>query len=275
MQSGFNTILIPVDFTINTETAIKKALEVVDIKDASIHLLHVLTQNNSLTDRAQSNDWMNHTNALEKLNQWKQVIEEIVPGVKVIYWLQYGPVQAAIEKKAAELDADLIVIGKQNAHYWFPFLNTVMPSDLETISGTAVLTVRPGALHHTIKTVVVPVSETVPHHKMEVITALCKRTNIKIHLVTFAAGTEMIDKAAATPLLKVYQWLKNALHCPVEYALLEGQNKAKAVLAYAEKIDADILLLHSKTETTIGWPNKQLPDVLPSYSKMQVITVQP
>ena len=99
MQSGFKTILIPVDFTINTEIAVKKALEVADINEATIHLLHVLQENNSLV-KDQTNGWMGHTSALEKLTQWKNTIEETLPMLDVCYWIQYGQVQSIIEKKS-------------------------------------------------------------------------------------------------------------------------------------------------------------------------------
>jgi nucleotide-binding universal stress UspA family protein len=273
MQSGFKTILIPVDFSINTEIAVKKALEVADTSETTIHLLHVLQESSSFA-KEEPNAWMGHTSALEKLTQWKSTIEETLPLVEVCYWIQYGQVQATIERKAIEIDADLVVIGKQHTHSWFPFLNTVVPSDLSTSSGTAILTAKRGSLHHRIRTIVVPIAETVPHNKMEIISALCKRTNIRIHLVAFSIDDKQ-EGLLTTPLLKVYQWLKNTLHCPVEYALLNGGNRARAILAYAEKIDADILLLHPDTETKIGWPNKQIPDILPADSKMQVITVRP
>jgi nucleotide-binding universal stress UspA family protein len=272
MQSGFKTILVPVDFSINTEIAVRKALEVADLHDATIHLLHVLQENNPF-GKDNTNGWMGHTSALEKLTQWKKTIEETLPMIQVCYWIQYGQVQATIEKKALEIDADLIVIGKQHTHYWFSFLNTVVPSDLSNSSGAAILTAKRGSLYHKIRTIVVPVAGSVPHNKMEIISSLCRRTNIRIHLVAFSI--ENHENSATTPLLKVYQWLKNTLHCQVEYALLNGNNKARSVLAYAEKINADILLLHQDTETKIGWPNKQLPDILPPDSKMQIITVRP
>ena len=84
-----------------------------------------------------------------------------------------------------------------------------------------------------------------------------------------------VDDHNASALLQVYQWLKTSIHCPVEYAVLQGHNKAKAILAYAEKINADILLVHPETETKIGWLNKQISDVLPPASKMQVLAIQP
>jgi hypothetical protein len=44
-------------------------------------------------------------------------------------------------------------------------------------------------------------------------------------------------------------------------------------LQFAEKYDADILLLHNGAETKIGWPGKHIPDVIPPASKVQVLTV--
>jgi len=271
MQSGFTTILVPVDFTINTDIAINKALEVADLNDTTIHLLHVLQENDSIT-QDQSNNWMIHATALEKLEQWKATINESFSKIDVCFWIQYGPVRETIESKAREIDADLLVIGKQHNHNWLPFLSTVMPSDLATTA--AILTVRKGSLHHKIKTIVVPISKTMPYHKMEIISALSHRMNFRIHLVAFS-NEGATEDGLNTSLLKMYQWLKNTLHCHVEYALLHDHNRAKAVLNYAEKIDADILLLQADAETKIGWPNKQIPDILPADSKMQVITVRP
>ena len=99
MQSGFKTILVPVDFSLNTEIAVKKALEVADLNEATIHLLHVLQENNPLS-KDNTVDWMGHTSTLEKLNQWKNTIEESFPQMQVCYWIQYGQVQSSIEKKS-------------------------------------------------------------------------------------------------------------------------------------------------------------------------------
>jgi nucleotide-binding universal stress UspA family protein len=43
MPFSFKTILVPVDFSINTEVAVNKALEVADKEGATIHLMHVLS----------------------------------------------------------------------------------------------------------------------------------------------------------------------------------------------------------------------------------------
>jgi nucleotide-binding universal stress UspA family protein len=278
MSFSFKTILIPVDFSINTEVAINKALEVADKDGADIHLLHVSdhTAYRFLTKDKKPGELIQKTaspTVQQMIQQWKNSIQETTPHT-VYNWIQHhSSIQDSIEEKAQQLNADLIVIGKKSNHSWFPFLNTVIPSELAEVTGSAVLTVKPGSLHNKIKTLVVPVTGDIPKYKMEAIAALCKKNRLKVHLVSFVNGENIPADFSASTLLKLYQWLKEALHCPVEYAVLHGTNKAKAVLLYAEKVNADILLLNPTSETKMGWLNKHISDVLSPASKVQVLAV--
>lgn len=276
MSFSFKTILVPVDFSINTEVAINKALEVADNEGATIHLLYVAgsTRGNFINDaEKKENKIPSFLSAEEMMTQWKHSIQQATPHI-VCNWVQYhSSIQQSIEEKAYSLKPDLIVIGKKSNHSWFPFLNTVVTSDLVEATGVPVLTVKPGSLRNKIKTVVVPVSGDAPKYKMEAITALCKTNRLKVHLVSYVNGDNVPANFSAPSLIKVYQWLKDILHCPVEYAVVHGSNKAKAVLSYAEKINADVLLVNQRSETKIGWMNKNISDVLPSQSKVQVLAV--
>ena len=68
MSIFFKSILIPVDFSINTEVAIKKAVALAEVGTA-IHLLYV--QNPILTVLPTRS----FKNAYQKLNEWKDRIE--------------------------------------------------------------------------------------------------------------------------------------------------------------------------------------------------------
>jgi hypothetical protein len=264
MAFSFSMILVPVDFSVNTEVSVRKALEVVDLAKAEIHLFHV-----------QTNTVQHGVTAEKKLRQWKTSIEETIPTIKVSYSIvQDQHVQASIVKFADVLKPDIIIIGKNAEHSWFPFLNTVTPNTLAIESGRAVLTVKPGALHNRIRTLVVAVSDDLPTCKMETITALCRKFRIKIHLVAFLNEENTTTEFSTTGLLKFYKWVRDTIHCPVDYAVLQGGNKARAMLNYAQKVNADILLVHPKTETRISWWNSHISDVLPAESKMQILAVQ-
>jgi hypothetical protein len=138
-----------------------------------------------------------------------------------------------------------------------------------------VITAKPGALHGKTKTVVVPVTDEIPDIKIHALELLCKKARLNIHLVTFVDDRNILPEISASAVLKTYQWLKAKLHCSVEYAVMHGANKAKAILQYAEKNNADILLVYPKKETQLSWWNRHIPDVLPADSKVQVLAVQP
>jgi nucleotide-binding universal stress UspA family protein len=271
MSLSFKTILVPVDFSLNTEVGIAKAMEVADKSGALIILYHMLVTGSGSSSNRQALD---QAKAAQQLEEWKHKIEDS-GHLKARFILATGTnVQEGIVQKSNELMADLVVIGKSSAHSWFPFLNTITLSDLSDQTSAAVLVTKPGSINNPIKTIVVPVDGSAQQQKMQALAALGKMTRIRVHLVTF--NTDDQDNANSTaPLLQVYQWLTNHLHCPVDYVVLQGYNKTRTLVRYAEKIGADILLVHPRQETRMGWLNCHISDHLPAESGVQVLAVQP
>ncbi len=281
MASRFTTILVPVDFTINTEVAIVKALELCEGKAAAIHLYYVQKiiypsvahffqyrlAGYSIGEMIAQKEL-----AARELLKWQHYIHAARPDVESFSWVGYGqPVQEAIAEKARKLQANLVIIGKNSHHSWFPFLNTVVPSKLAASTGIPVLTVKPGALNNSIRTIVVPVGNRFPKRKLEVLEALRRKSRFHIRLVTFADNnTGAFYKEA---FLDTYRMIKNNLTGEVDYEVLNGTNKARSLLRYCNKVGADILLVHPESETRIGWWNKHISDVLPVNSRTQVLAV--
>jgi nucleotide-binding universal stress UspA family protein len=260
--------MIPVDFSRNTEVAIKKAIEFADENAAQFYLLHIESSSRpffSFVDRSGKSPH-------EMMREWKQAVEEAFPHIKVRFLVLPGiAVLNGIIKKALDWQPDLIVIGKSGGRSWVSFLQKVSPGELARKAHAAVLTVRPGSLHHRTRTVVVPVIEEVSQPKKEAIAALCKKSRLKVHLVTFSDEKTKLPGASA--LIRLYQWLKESLHCPVEYAVLPAANKTKALLLYAEMMEADVLLADLRLETKNGGLSRRLTDMLSPVSKMQVLAV--
>jgi hypothetical protein len=265
MHPSFHTILVPVDFSINTEVAVKKTLEIIDPGSSAVHLLHVARpglKGNSLLSIE------------KKLNQWRTTIEETFPETSVFCDIEKTlNIQQCIQETGKKIMADLVVIGKNSKQTWFPLWSSIQPVKITDETGIPVLSVKPGALHNRIRTVVVPIADEVPRNKMAALEILCKRGNLHVHLITFNNGQELSGSTSA--LLKVFKWLKSSMKCYVEYSLLHGYCRAKSILEYAEKVNADILLVNPDSETKIGWLNRQLPDVISNTSKMQVLAIQP
>jgi nucleotide-binding universal stress UspA family protein len=281
MSDSLKNILIPVDLALNTELAVRRGLELAD-QGTTIHLLHVQHHDMSGIDWsvgryfAHSADSGTHGEIDEKLLHWKWTIEDSVKNIFVCTWIVYGePVQRAIEKKAKQIAADLIIIGKSSHHSWFPFLNTVIPSQIVRNTGISTFTVKPGSLDNKIRSVIVPIAGEGPANKLNAITTICRKFRIKVHLVTFM--NDRNDPLGFYPshLLQAYQSLKSLGCTQVQYSVLPGGNIARSLVAYAERIGADVLLVHPESETKIGWMNKHISDVLPRDSRIQVLTVKP
>ena len=126
-MSSFKNILVPVDFSINTEVALKKAAAIAD-EEAIIHLLHVsqfdiyrryfLHYTGSV-----KNTWRSAT--LEKLHRYKSLLEQSNKKLVIKICIARGiSIQHAIESKAKKIGAGLIVVGKKKNHEFLPFLLT-------------------------------------------------------------------------------------------------------------------------------------------------------
>jgi nucleotide-binding universal stress UspA family protein len=265
---------VPVDFSINTEVAIKKALEVVDRQGGVIHLFHVKKNiNHNLLSLVWSKP-QDIKGYAKILARWKTFLEVADVTVKVTYSIEnHFSIQRCIEQKTKQIKADLVVIGKKSNHSLLFFLNTVFPDKLCELTNSAVLTVKPGSLHNKIRTLVVPITTGFPSYKIDAIAALSRKGCLKVFLVTFSNAQYVPAEFSASALLKAYQWLRGSVHCQVEYSVLQGKNKSKALMLFAKKINADVLLLDPSSETKVGWINRHL-DNLKAGSNVQVLSVK-
>lgn len=282
MNSCFNTVLIPVDFTVSTDVALQKALSLCTEQGGSIHLLHVPQKPavrlsgfyRLLFGTSKQEQIYAERQAREKIEQLAMLVRDCRKETTVLGWIANGTIETVISEKAKEIGADLIVIGKNSHHSLLPFLNTVVSSRIAKKTGIAVLTAKPGSINFPIKTVVIPVSEEFSDKKMAMINALRKKAWIQIRLVSFVRESNM-QHVLPQALLHAYRRLKNNLINEVTCKVLHGPNKALAILRYCEEVDADLLIVSPGSETRIGWLNKHISDVLPVRSKTQVLAIRP
>lgn len=265
---AFHDILVPVDFSFNTEVAVQKALELADGQALRLHLLHVRKGVEPQDGR--------DARYYEELATWKEGLEEREGRVEVKPLLLHArSVQEGIRQAACTTGADLVVIAKKRELHWYSLFPDVMPMRLAEQTKVPVLTVRPGAMHSRVRIVVVPISDQLPQRKMETLEILSRRGGrIHVHLVTHIDQNGPSPYSAAA-LLDLYQWLQKRLRCPIEYSVVHGSNKARSILDYAHRVEADLLLLHPDGESRIGWWDRHISDVLSPRSKVQVLAVHP
>jgi nucleotide-binding universal stress UspA family protein len=282
MPAIFRTILVPVDFSINTQVAIKKCLEIAEPEGTAIHLFHVHTSLSTwwgnvrqiLSGRKLLKK-TDYSISLKKLQEWKSLVEDNNSNISVeIDSVETMTVENAIVEKAMRLVPDIVVIGKNRNHARFSFLNTVSPHRIAKATGFPVLTVRPGSIYNKVKSVVVPIGSFVPEKKMELILALRKKYRLSIHLVTIMSGKQNANDFSAHALLNSYRFLRDVANCPLDHEILHGSNIARSSLKFAQQIKADMLVVDSDKETIItSFPGKYISDELTPNSRLQILTV--
>jgi nucleotide-binding universal stress UspA family protein len=282
MSTLFKNILVPVDFSVNTEVAVEQAVELACLQGSTIHLLHVIrskTMWSKLYGRSRSafnsGDNNFYENILIKLQQWAQAIEETLPNSKVNTYVGEGVVPTEIQRAASEIEPQLIIIGKDRYHQHCGWNKPICPNALAKSTGYPVLTVVRRSINKRIKIIVVPVGSFIPVRKIELVIELAKKYRAAIHLVTIPNEIELTE-TNGNSFLETYRILKSNLSSPIEHHILEGKNLAKAILEYAECIGADLILVNPDSETKISnLTGKHINDVLAMSSKMKILSVEP
>lgn len=264
MAISFKNVLIPVDFTLNTEIAVKRALGLIGGDDTVLHLLHVVRPGRQADNRF--------------MDKWFPIIHELQRDNRVeTHILKGRSVQRMIIECAGMLKPDLIIIGKQNARRQWSFLPGVSPARIARKSNAPVLTVKPGSAGSRTKVIVIPVRDFLPERKLEWAVLLAKRYKAQIHLLAIHDEPQPKDWALPQVFLKAYHQLREQLHHPIEYASSGRLSPAKATLNYAELIMADMILVNPESES--GVPglggSRHISDLLGKDSKIQVLDVEP
>ncbi len=281
MSILLSNILVPVDFSVNTEVAVKKAIELVQSPGAVIHLLHVSSPQHvwnhilSRNGRSYIDKEKNDSEALRKLKGWKIAIELTIPPTTVKICMLEGTVHAKIIQVAVQIKAQLIIIAKKRSPDFFGLSRSVYPNRLAKSSSCPVLTIRRGSMQNKIKTIVVPVRSFIPYRKIELAMEFAKRDRAKIHVVTLQS--KMVSwNTDRNYLLETYRLLKSRLTNAVEYHVLNGTNLPRATLDYAKHIGADMILVNPFSETKITvFTGKHMNDLLLASSKLQILSVEP
>ena len=272
MAIAFNKILVPVDFSINTEIAIKKAAGLVGGGEAILHLLHVVKPGKLA--KHQFRQWV----VEKELEQLKETIKTSHPAIKVkIHVLRGHSVQRLVLDCAAMLKPDLIIIGKQNNRRRWSIFPRISPDVIAKKSDCPVLTVKPGSSESRTRVIVIPIRDFLPERKLEWGVLLAKRYKAQIHLLAIQDHPEPREWALPQVFLKAYHHLREHLHQPIEYSASGRHSPAKATLNYAERIMADMILVNPETESGVagftGW--RHISDLVGKDSKIQVLDVEP
>jgi nucleotide-binding universal stress UspA family protein len=268
---AFRRILLPIDFTTNTELALKKAIDLVDREDSVIHLVHISGTGSGKTS---GNDLK-----IGKLRNLKMLLEISVPGILVgVHMVKGNSVEQAIIEKAGYLNPELIIIARRSGKKLFSLWKTISPVSLAKKTGSAVLTLKPGSENTKIRSIVVPFRAYIPKRKIDMVGPLSWKKNTIIYLVAMLNELkefEIGDSSVTHTLIETYRLLKEDINCQVIHKLIKGNNMAKSILRFAESVDADVLMANPDEMSISSLMGLDISDMISKDSKMQLLTIEP
>ncbi len=259
MLPYFKNILIPVDFTVNTEAAVNNAIAFADAKNTVIHLLHAEINTctvfaydlNGAFVMPKVDKRIGEEDLKTQLDKIKTKLQQVNPAIAVQTYIEKGKtVQQTIIDQAKSIQPDLIVISKRSGHSWPFFSNALNCSLIARETKCAILNVTPGTILTKLKTIVLPLRSFLPGRKMALLSAVTRNQKPTVHLVTMFNKNP--DPVESEVFIDTYRSLSQVLHYPVNHKVAFGNNAAKNILKYARDIEADIVLVNPFEETSIS-----------------------
>ena len=264
MASAFSKILIPVDFSVSTEIAVRKAIGFIEPENAFIQLLHVMKP--PVFRRLFSWRPATHGNQLpasgkyalreaeNKLEEWKSLIRENLPDVSVKSSVLHGAsVQQMIVQSARMLSPDLIVIGTLSNRRRWPFYHAVSPDYIARQSNCPVLRVKPGSIQHKTKLIVMPVRDSVPERELELAVMIAKKYRAQVHLVAIQESPKIQGEDPSQAFITDLPPVAGKITSPGRIFFSGSRhNPVKATLDYAEFVMADMILMNPEAGSSLS-----------------------
>jgi nucleotide-binding universal stress UspA family protein len=284
MVKLFKKILVPVDFTDNSEIAIRKAVQLAEPSGATICLLYICKPLFSLnifsgTDYmiAPVTEILTISEMDKKIMGHETYINEHLEGVIVkAVTTESRKLLQKIEETAELFGPDLIIIYKRSNKSFFHFFNGTLSEQIAKKTDCPVLTIKEGSEEKKIRNIVLPVTQWIPERKLEIAIKLARAFNANIHLISFPDCSDD-EKKSDHAFIETFKRIRENASLIIKHGPVFGNDIARAVVKYAESIQADIILVNPVTESSIHYVvgKIHISDLLPEHSPIQVIDVKP
>ncbi len=227
-----NVILVPTDLTSVTECALDHAVEIAKLFNRKIILLHVMAKK-----KADEEIRMKLEQKTSKLSEDS--------GLDVSYKIAEGSIFTTISKAAEDVNAEFIIMGihgKKGMQY-------VVGSyayKVITSSKVPVLVVKRKHIHTGYKNIVLPIDFTLEStQKVRYAVKFAKYFDATIRILGFLSTKSSVWKIKKEVILqKVTEYITQAgVEVTAEIIIQPGAAMHDIVLDYAEKIDADIIMI--------------------------------
>ncbi len=225
------TLIVPQDFTLVADTALKHALVVAKTLNATIQLLHVVSKESQIPESLQKLEVIAQNNADSGVT--------IIPNVKI------GNIFTDIGTFAAEHMAELIIMGTHGPHGWQHILGS---NALKVVTSSPIPFIIVQEKVKDIKPsgydlIVVPMDlQKETKQKLTIVASLAKYFNSEVHVVT----PDESDDYLRNQVISNITFSKNFLverNVNVKTSIIPSSGFEKEVVKYAASVGADLIAI--------------------------------
>jgi nucleotide-binding universal stress UspA family protein len=270
-------IIVAVDFSNTSLHAMEYAISMANKMKSDIHLIWV--------DKISSQESVYPDTSNENRNEAKKRFEEIitmygpklVKGIAIEYKLKKGRIYREVDQIAKLVDAELIVTGAHGISGYEEYWIGSNAYKIVTYATHPVITIRHDfPIRKKVERILVPIDgspETL--QKIPFVVKLATLFKSEVHLVTthnsnLKSIQRIADKIAQTALA----YLVKHQVTVIEDSII-ANDLTKAVLRYAEKVSADLIVMMTEQETPVNILLGAQAQQLINQSPIPVLSIHP
>lgn len=241
MQKLFHNILVPVTLHRATVAVLSNSIDLANKLECNLHILYLA--------RPPVFPGLFHASRKRKIAALQQeVSDRLRPGLLMNAVFAEGQADSELRTYLLSHDVDMVYLPELQENHW-PFSMTIHSGKLALEGRCAVIHGVAARHWGNCDRIVLPVEQSVPINSLRTGVYLAQHFKATIHLVS----EKMNGEEQAQSLARAYQLLKAHTELPVVCDTFEGLNFREAVVEYARKIQAGLIVANLAYRTTPGF----------------------
>jgi len=257
-KNEIKKILVPVDFSKTSETAISNAMTLAKLLKAEVFLICVI-----------ENDWFHLSTILEmeiiqplrldiekaiekKLNEIQKKNSKIFDIVPEIY-IATGNIHTEIIKFSEEKKINLIVMGTRGVSGYDEMFIGSNAQRVVALSETPVLTMQNNCNKSEFKNILIPIdNSTHSREKVNLAIIIAKLFCANIHIIGLYDSKDKQELNKFQTKLESVEKIFKSNKLPYKTSMVHGENLAKLAINYATENKCDLIIINIGHESNIA-----------------------
>ncbi len=269
-------IIVAVDFSSCSVNALEHAVSIAAKAQSRIVMVHVLKGTGSQPLIYKYSDPMDQATKL--LEELVEKYKERLPTGNIVFRIRKGKVYKEVVEEARENEASLIVAGTHGSSGFEEFWIGSNAYRMVASAPCPVITIRESVrVDYDLKRIVLPIDTSIDtRQKVTYAVKLARIFDAEIHILTLLEGTVREVHFTANAYAKQVAEIIEQAKVPYTLTSVESKNNSDAILSYASKIEANLIVIMTDQEPrAINLLLGQYAQQLINLSSIPVMSVPP